>query len=141
MIFLKRLFRKQKVSSPHKDDSLLPRQICGAINNIAIDVFKHFSGQLMDKSAYYVVQAVWGTEINGAEPTSLQIEIHKKIELRVLSVYSKIKHANIEQSLINIFLIRELISAKLNYMIAATKKSIIEQRSISMTDIEVIGSA
>jgi hypothetical protein len=141
MNFFTKLFRKQEVPFPQKEDSLLPRQICQSINDIAIDVFKHFNGQLLDKSASYVVQSVWGAEINGTDPTSLQIEINKKIEPVLHRICFKLDSPSPEQFRIIIFLLRELISTKLNYMIAATKKTIIEQRGMCLTEIEVIGNA
>jgi hypothetical protein len=80
-------------------------------------------------------------KLNGTKPTPLQLELHKNIAPVLRRVCFKLDSPSPEQSRIIMFLLRDLISAKLNYMIAATKKTIFEQRGICVAEMEVIGSA
>lgn len=141
MNLFKRLFAKKEPLISPKDDSLLYKQLCESINQIAIEVFKKYYSQLLDKSATFIVQAVWGIEVNRVPMTSLQIEIHNEIELIFHHVYSKIEPATIEQSLVTVFLIRDLISTKLNYMISESRTYGIARNNIFMSDMKAIGSA
>lgn len=141
MSFFKQLFTKQAILPSSQDEPFLPQQLCESINQVVMTVFRQYYSQLVDKSAVYIVQAVWGEEIYKVTPTPLQIEIHNRIETFFSYVNDKIKPATNEQALINVFLIRELIIAKLNFMISESKRILIEKHGISMLEIETIGCA
>lgn len=97
---------------------IMANAVSTRIDKMAWDVFSSFRMELLAEPITYIVPAIWGEKKDG-ELTSLQKEIHDRINTRIDEIFGalQMKELTDAQEFAVKYLIRDLAIAKIAYMI------------------------
>jgi hypothetical protein len=148
MKILKKIFQNNDKQEKPEELSMIAREIGPLIFQIADDIFRSYSVELLASPIDYIVPAVWGAKKDG-ELTSFQKEINQKILLAVKEITQVFEFRELSnaQAFAIGYLIRELFISKIVFMTELLKhQSVIEYGSEPVADnilnhMEPIGTA
>ena len=148
MKIIKKIFQNNAKQQKSEELSRIAQEVGPLIFQIADDIFRSYTLELLANPIDYIVPAVWGARKTG-ELTSSQKEINLKIlpvvkEIAQLFEFGELSDA--EAFAIG-YLVRELIISKVVYMTELLKhQSVIKCGSETITDsilnhVEPVGTA
>lgn len=148
---LRKMFQNRELSSC--TDPSVVEDICSrlnglerAINKLSLAVFQDFHGAILEKSAVYIVPAVWGEKPGDLDET--QKEIHDRLKPLLDEFMDLFGGASFikEDLFLSRYFIRSLFVYKILYM-AELYRNLIEKTGTdqpvcgAIGDMETVGSA
>ena len=148
MKILKKIFQNNVEQKKPEKLSMIAQEIGPLIFQIADDIFRSYTFELLTNPIGYIVPAVWGATKEG-ELTSSQKEINKRIlpEIEEIVQSFEFRELSDAQAFAIGYLVRELIISKVIYMTELLKhQGVIEYGSEPVADnilnhMEPIGTA